>query len=576
MPENEPENKPKNPYLEDLIKRRIDLRPFDEAEPEPWETPLPEPPVEKPRIRIPARNRTISDFAIELAQHIRYAEPYYRGDKMFVRNDPDGHYEEMTPAKFVTWIEKHVNCFEGEAGEDGQGGNARSINATIAQAVLACEQFRDALPRVRQFHAVREPVFDRQGAIRLLRTGYDEQTGTLTARGSVQYSLEMNLETARNTLNRLMEEFPFVNPEQGRAMQVAAMLTAYGMGLLSETCVIPAFIYNSNDAGAGKGLLVSLALAPVEGHVANTSPVSTEAEMEKRLFATARNQQRFLVLDNMEVAIKSKSLVMFITSSVYKGRVLGTSKEEAIPKKTATFITGNNLVVNPDMRRRSLVLEFFLRAIRPESRMIQHPLDLQGILAQRAHILAALYSLIREWVAANKPAPSRTHPSFVEWSNVIAGIVEHAGFGCPIPAVDLTTDIDPRTADIERLVERMHEAARLEGFTFYQVVQLCRQHELFEEELPTSETARKANTRFSKMLKGYHGREFPGRRVLSIRGIGHARRYHVVAQAALPAAAQGQGPEELALPAPAQPTVAEEVTPLTPTPEPLDRNPPAP
>lgn len=522
-----------NPYYDDLYRRRIQLD-LDEVEPESWETPLPEPPITKPRIRIPGKNRTISDFALELAQHIKYAEPYYRGDKMFVRSDKDGHYEEMTPAKFVTWIEKHVSCYEGDAGEDGQGGIPCSINAKIAQAVLASEQFRDALPQVRRFHAVREPVFEKQGAIRLLRTGYDEQTGTLTARGSVQYSLDMSLETARNTLNGLMAEFPFVNPEQGKAMQVAAMLTAYGMGLLSDTCVIPIFLYNSNDVGAGKGLLVTLALAPVEGQVANTSPVSTEAEMEKRLFATARSGDRFLVLDNMEVEIKSKSLVMFITSSVYKGRVLGSSKNEAIPKKVATFITGNNLVVNPDVRRRSLVIECLVRQIRPETRQIQHPLDAQGIMAQRPQILSALYALIREWVAANKPAPTRTHPSFVEWSSVIAGMVEHAGFRCPIPAADQATDLDPRTADIERLVERMHEANRPEGFTFDQVVQLCRQHELFEEELPTSETARKANTKFSRMLRRYHGREFPGQRVFTIRGTGHARRYHVLAQVSQP------------------------------------------
>jgi hypothetical protein len=490
--------------------------------------------VDKPRIQIPGKNRTISDFAIELAQHIRYAEPYYKGEKMFVRNDSDGHYEEMTPSKFVTWIEEHVRCFEGEAGEAGEGGTARSITAKTAQAVLASGQFRDALPRVRQFHAIREPVLDNQGAIRLLRTGYDEQTGTLTARGSVEYSLDMSLETARNTLNGLMEEFPFVNPEQGKAMQVTAMLTAYGMGLLSNTCVIPAFIYNSNDVGAGKGLLVSMALLPVVGETVNTSPVTTEAEMEKRLFATARAGERFLALDNMEVSVASKSLAMFITSSVYKGRVLGTSKEEAVPKKTATFITGNNLVVSPDMRRRSLVIEFFLREVRPETRRIQHPLDPQGIMAQRPQILAALYALVREWVAANKPAPSRTHPSFVEWSNVIAGVVEHAGFGCPIPALDQASDIDPRTADIERLVELMHAAARPAGFTFRQVVQLCQQHELFEENLPTSDMARRANTKFSRMLKGYHEREFPGRRIFAIRGKGHARRYHVVAQATPP------------------------------------------
>ena len=415
---------------------------------------------QQPRIQIPGRNRSISDFATELAQHVKYAEPYFTEGKMFARNENSGRYEEMTPAKFVTWIEEHVVCVEGQVNEDGEGGTARSINASIAQAVMASEQFRGSLPRVRQFHVVREPVFDKQGGLRLLPTGYDEQTGTLTLRGSLQYPLDMSLETARNTLNTLMSEFPFVNPEQGRAMQVAAMLTAYGMGLLSGTCVIPIFLYNSNDVGAGKGLLVSLALAPVEGQVTNTSPVSSEAEMEKRLFATARAGDRFLVLDNMEVEVRSASLVMFTTSSVYEGRVLGTSKKEAIPKKTATYITGNNLVVNPDVRRRSLAIELFLRAIRPESRQIQIPLDLQGILAQRPQILAALYALIREWVAAKKPAPSRTHPSFVEWSNVIAGIVEHAGFGCPIPAVDHTNDIDPRTADVERMVQRMHEANR--------------------------------------------------------------------------------------------------------------------
>jgi hypothetical protein len=507
---------------------------LNEVRPEPWESSLPEPPVEKPRIQIPGRNRTISDFAVELAQHIRYAEPYYRGEKMFVRNESTGRYEEMTPAKFVTWIEEHVRCFEGEANEAGDGGHARSINANTAQAVLASRQFREALPRVCQFHAIREPVFENQGGIRLLRTGYDEQTGTLTARGSVQYSLDMSLETARNTLNRLMEEFPFVNPAQGKAMQVAAMLTTYGMGLLSETCVIPAFIYNSNDVGAGKGLLVSLALAPVTGEVANTSPVSTEAEMEKRLFATARAGERFLVLDNMKLPIDSGSLEMFVTSSVYKGRVLGTSKNEAIPKKTATFITGNNLVVSPDMRRRSLAIEFFLREVRPETRTIQNPLDLQRILAERTQILSSLYALVREWVTAKKPLPSRPHPSFIEWSNVVAGIVEHAGFGSPIPAVEQASEVDPKTADVERLVEHMHEANRPEGITFREVVELCRQHELFEEDLPTNDTARRANTRFSRLLKRYDDREFPDHRVFSIQGAGHARRYHVHTHAAEP------------------------------------------
>lgn len=506
--------------------RGIDLD--DDVLPEPWESPLPQQPSGKPRIRIPGENRTISGFAADLGLHVKHVEPYFRGDKMFACNGINGRYEEISPAKFVTWIEEHVVCVEGEVGEDGQGGTPRSISTSVAQTVLASQKFRASLPAVRQFHAIREPVFGEDGAFSLLPTGYDDKTGTLTARGSVQYSLEMPLDVASRTLNELLCEFPFASPEQGKAMQVAAMLTAYGMGLLSETCIIPAFIYNSNAEGAGKGLLVKAAVLPVNGRVSTTSPVKSETEMEKRLFATARAGERFLVLDNMEVPIKSGSLEMFITSSTYSGRVLGTSNNEVFPKKTATFITGNHLLISPDMRRRSLVIEQFMRPIRSETRQIQRPLDEQAILVQRPQILAALYALVREWVDAGKPRPSTSHPSFVEWSNVIAGIVEHAGFGSPIPGVDHTTTADPRTADMERLVQGMHEAAKLQGFTFEQVVQACRNGDLFEEEVPTQETARKANTRFSRLLKRYNEREFPGSLLFRIVGTGHARRYHVV------------------------------------------------
>jgi hypothetical protein len=96
----------------------------------------------------------------------------------------------------------------------------------------------------------------------------------------------------------------------------------------------------------------------------------------------------------------------------------------------------------------------------------------------------------------------------------------------------------------------MHEANRPEGFTFQQVVELCRQHELFEEDLPTNDTARKANTKFSRRLKKYDGREFPDHRIFSVQGKGHNRRYHVHTQAAEPEQVTTQPPAVPPTPAP--------------------------
>jgi hypothetical protein len=69
-------------------------------------------------------------------------------------------------------------------------------------------------------------------------------------------------------------------------------------------------------------------LAPVRGNVINTSPVRTEAEIEKRLFATARAQERFLVLDNMEVPINTA-----LSKCLRGGRL---RHGDSIPRPTST------------------------------------------------------------------------------------------------------------------------------------------------------------------------------------------------------------------------------------------------
>ena len=169
--------------------------------------------------------------------------------------------------------------------------------------------------------------------------------------------------------------------------------------------------------------------------------------------------------------------------------------------------------------------DFFLREVRAEVRTIRRPLDEQGILAARAQILGSLYALVRDWVDAGKPPPTRPHTSFVEWSNVIAGIVEHAGYINPVPEPDEAAPVDPETAHMERLVGLMNGLENPFGLTFRAVVDLCREHGLFEPQLPSEAAERRGNTQFGRLLKRFDQRDFPGRVQFRLLGEGHQRRY---------------------------------------------------
>ena len=96
------------------------------------------------------------------------------------------------------------------------------------------------------------------------------------------------------------------------------------------------------------------------------------------------------------------------------------------------FVTGNGCTVSPDMRRRTLFVELFMENERAEDRKFQRELDEAALLNMRSAILSALWAFVREWNAAGRPKPSRTHSSFPQWAEIIGGIVEFAGYCCPL------------------------------------------------------------------------------------------------------------------------------------------------
>jgi hypothetical protein len=61
------------------------------------------------------------------------------------------------------------------------------------------------------------------------------------------------------------------------------------------------------------------------------------------------------------------------------------------------IITGNRATFSPSLRRRSLMVELFLKEARFEDHVFQKPLEIEDIKKQRESILEALWKLIYRW-----------------------------------------------------------------------------------------------------------------------------------------------------------------------------------
>ncbi len=180
---------------------------------------------------------------------------------------------------------------------------------------------------------------------------------------------------------------------------------------------------------------------------------------------------------------RGPDLEAFVTSSTVTQRVLNHSKTETCRKNAVVFITGNNVSLNGDMSRRTMTVELY-SAGDPGDRVIENHLDEQRLRELRPQMLAALYALVREWAATGKPKPTKINPNFVVWSQVVGGIVEHAGYGSVTALSAAPAATDPKEADLLKLVEKLYSARQTEALKFQDVLTLARAEGLFPTILP--------------------------------------------------------------------------------------------
>jgi len=290
--------------------------------------------------------------------------------------------------------------------------------------------------------------------------------------------------------------------------------------LLPSAALRPLFLYLANAEGAGKTMLAKCAISPVYGLVDTEGAPKDKAEIAKELLTTVIEARPYILLDNCKGHLDSAQLEAFVTSVRWKGRVLGVSKSFSGENNVTVFVTGNGCTVSPDIRRRSLFVELFMENERAEDRKFRRVLDDAALLAMRGDILAALWAFVREWDITGRPKPSRTHSSFPRWAEIIGGIVEFAGFECPLVTAEVQNASDVDGADMHELVETLDE----EPVKFEEVVKTARMRGLFDRLIGSDgELKPPDKSAFGKLLKRYDRRVFADGKRFVVEGKGHSR-----------------------------------------------------
>ena len=159
-----------------------------------------------------------------------------------------------------------------------------------------------------------------------------------------------------------------------------------------------------------------------------------EAELRKAITSLALEAERMVLLDNVAGVLGSPTLDRALTAEVWRDRVLGTSRQVALPLQVTWYATGNNVSLAGDTARRCLHIRLSSPLARPEQRSdFRHPRLLAWLARERPRLLPAAVTLLRAYCVAGRPRqPLAAWGSYGGWSDLVRSTV--VWLGLPDPA----------------------------------------------------------------------------------------------------------------------------------------------
>ncbi|QED26160.1 hypothetical protein FRD01_02570 [Microvenator marinus] len=379
---------------------------------------------------------------------------------------------------------------------------------------------REEWPYLRKLKRIaRFPIFVGEDFELFDREGYDPASGTYGMEGMLKVK-DMTLEEAKDILiNKLLRDdggpgldpedppgFPFVD-ESDLANAIGMALTPLVLPAIrdrNDNACVPVFMIDASTQGTGKTILAESLLTP---ELRNVSIPKTEEEFQKALGSIIGTKRDVLFFDNiLDGATFGYPTLAAMTTQAGRASMRRLGVNQMIEGRFSGIIiaTGNNLQVDADARRRTMLIQLHSSLENPDQRVCKT--DPKSYAKKnRSLIHSALIELVKNWKVKGCPSGSIVMGSFGEFTRVVGGILDAAG----IPGFAGNTDRlrervdDGGWTDFTAAIGAEFEAKRLdlEGVTARNLVKYCEENDI---DLPARlASGNGADRSFGRQVKQY-------------------------------------------------------------------------
>jgi putative DNA primase/helicase len=217
--------------------------------------------------------------------------------------------------------------------------------------------------------------------------------------------------------------------------------------------VSPWFLIRASTSGTGKSYAVDNISALSSGQWAPAVDVSQgREEMAKRLETMRLAGYPLFSLDNLEDNATGAALCLSVERPRISIRIMKTQEKAEVDNRATIYGTGNNVLVEGDMVRRTIVCNLIAREERPETHKFEgRPLN--RIMQDRGRYLGMLYTILRAYRAAGCPNPiNEPLGSFEAWSHWVAGPLAWLGLPNPAQCIASSHEEDPKRQALRSLI----------------------------------------------------------------------------------------------------------------------------
>jgi len=212
---------------------------------------------------------------------------------------------------------------------------------------------------------------------------------------------------------------------------VAALLTPFVREIVGEDHNVPGILFGKNMPGTGASLLIDVISIIATGDVTPMATLpTTKDEMAKSLLTYARDENPYVVFDNVDKGVDSGELASVMTAPKFKGRGMHSHDSLEVLIRFMIVLTGNHVKISGEIVRRLLLADMNANMANPEGRSGWRHDDVRTWATKsRGKLVHACLTIIQHWVAATKMGHG-TAPglgSYEQWRGIMSGVFDAIG-----------------------------------------------------------------------------------------------------------------------------------------------------